>query len=174
MSRINYDLSQIRGFVFDVDGVLSPSVIPMSSEGEPMRMANIKDGYVIQLAAKLGYHMAIITGGRSAAIEHRFSALGVNDIYQGAGVKIDILKQWTADKDLRPDEIIYIGDDIPDIQCLEFAGLSCCPHDAAYDVKAIAQYISPHDGGYGCVRDILEQVLRAQKKWMHEAKAFGW
>lgn len=174
MSGINYDLKKIRGFVFDVDGVLSPSVIPMSENGEPMRMANIKDGYALQLAAKLGYHMAIITGGESAAIKNRFSALGIKDIYQKASYKIGVFENWMKDNGLKPEEVIYIGDDIPDLKCMRLAGLPCAPHDAVWEARETALYVSRFDGGYGCVRDVVEQVLKAKGEWMSDAKAFGW
>ena len=174
MSSINYDLKLIRGFVFDVDGVLSPSVIPMSEEGEPMRKANIKDGYVLQLAAKLGYKLAIITGGRSEAVYNRFSALGFKDIYQKAAHKIDIFREWMDRNDLKPEEVVYMGDDIPDLKCMRLAGLPCAPRDAAWEARETASYVSRFDGGYGCVRDVVEQVLKAKGEWMADDKAFGW
>ncbi len=174
MSAINYDLKVIKAFVFDVDGVLSPSVIPMSADGEPMRMANVKDGYALQLAAKLGYKMAIITGGRSEAVRLRFNALGIKDIYQKAEYKIDIFNQWLDDNNLAPAQVVYIGDDIPDHQCMLAAGLSCAPADAAPEIREIATYVSRFNGGYGCVRDVIEQVLRARGQWLHREKAFGW
>ena len=145
MSKINYDLERIKGIVFDVDGVLSPSTIPMDSEGMPSRMVNIKDGYALQLAVKLGYKIAIITGGYSPAIKARFNGLGITDIYMKAGKKIDVLKQWMDANGLLVEEVAYVGDDIP-----------------------------PVNGGYGVARDLLEEIMRAQGKWMTSAKAFGW
>lgn len=174
MSGINYDLKKIRAFAFDVDGVLSPSVIPMDEDGNPMRMANIKDGYALQLAAKLGYRMAIITGGRSRAVENRYTALGIEDIYQGAAHKLEIFENWMKLRNLRPEETVYIGDDIPDLKCMRIAGLAVAPHDAAREACETAHYISRFDGGYGCVRDVLEQVMKAQGKWLSDAHAFGW
>ncbi len=174
MSSINYDLKIIKGFAFDVDGVLSPSVIPMSENGDPMRMANIKDGYALQLAAKLGYKIAIITGGQSDAILNRFSALGIKDIFQKAAHKIGIFETWMLDNGLQPEEVVYIGDDIPDLKCMRLAGLPCSPRDGAWEARQTALYVSRFDGGYGCVRDVVEQVLKAKGEWMSDAKAFGW
>ena len=174
MSGINYDLTKIKGFVFDVDGVLSPSVIPMSADGEPMRMANIKDGYALQLAAKYDYKMAIITGGNSPAIYNRFSALGIKDIYQKASHKLEILEKWITDNGLTPEEVIYIGDDIPDLKCMRHVGLPCAPNDACWEARETAVYVSRFNGGYGCVRDIVEQVLKANNQWLSDARAFGW
>lgn len=174
MSGINYDLTKIKGFVFDVDGVLSPSVIPMSKDGEPLRMANIKDGYALQLAAKLGYEMAIITGGESIAVQNRFSALGIKDIFQKVAHKIGVFESWMKDKSLSPDEVVYIGDDIPDLKCMRAAGLPCAPNDAAWEARETATYVSRFNGGYGCVRDVVEQVLKAKGEWLADDKAFGW
>ncbi|MDE7396291.1 MAG: HAD hydrolase-like protein [Muribaculum sp.] len=174
MSKIPYDLSKVRGIVFDVDGVLSPSCIPLGNDGMPCRMVNIKDGYAIQLAVKQGLKIAIITGGVSEAVRTRFQGLGVNDIYMGKAVKIDILTRWMADNNLNSDEVIYVGDDIPDYVCMRHVGLAVAPRDAAVDIKSVAGYISPVDGGHGVARDILEEVLKAKGLWMNDEKAFGW
>lgn len=174
MSSINYDLKRIKAFVFDVDGVLSPSVIPLGTDGMPTRMANIKDGYALQLAAKLDYPMAIITGGDSIAVKKRFTILGIKDIYLKAGHKIDILKNWIEQNGLQPEEVIYFGDDIPDLKCMRYVGLACAPRDAAWEARETANYVSRFDGGYGCVRDVLEQVFKAKGEWLNDANAFGW
>ena len=174
MSGINYDLHKIRGMAFDVDGVLSPSTIPMDSEGTPMRMVNIKDGYAMQLAVKLGFHIAIITGGNTEAVRVRFHSLGVEDIYLSAANKLEIFTEWMSLHDLKPEEVMYMGDDIPHLKCLRAAGLPCCPNDAAWEVKQTAQYISRFGGGYGCGRDVMEQIIKAHGLWMKDAKAFGW
>jgi len=174
MSGINYNLTKIRGFAFDVDGVLSPSTIPMSESGEPMRMVNIKDGYALQLAAKQGYHIAIITGGRTESVRFRYVALGINDIYLGASHKIGIFKEWMSSRGLAPDEVAYMGDDIPDLMCMREAGLACAPADACHEALMTAAYISRFNGGNGCARDIIEQVLRAKGDWMKDEAAFGW
>ena len=174
MSRINYDLTRIKAFVFDVDGVLSPSTIPLSESGVPTRMVNIKDGYALQLAIKHGYRIAIITGADSQAIRVRFEGLGITDIYLKASQKIPILKDWMTRNNLQSEEVVYVGDDIPDIEAMKAVGLAVAPADAADDVKEIAGYISPVNGGYGVGRDVVEQVMRTNGDWMSSAKAFGW
>lgn len=174
MSAINYDLSRLRAVVFDVDGVLSPATIPMDAEGNPMRMANIKDGYALQLAVKRGLKIAIITGADSPAVEKRFSALGIKDIFTRAAMKRPLLEQWMAENGLTAEETAYVGDDIPDYQPMEIVGLPIAPADAAEEIKQIARYISPARGGYGVARDVLEQVLRDRGQWMTDHHAFGW
>lgn len=168
------DLTQIKGIAFDVDGVLSPSTIPMSEDGMPCRMLNIKDGYAIQLAVKKGLKLAIISGGRSDAVEMRYRSLGVKDIYMGAAFKLPLFEQWLKDADLDASEVIFVGDDIPDLHAMRAAGLSVAPADAALQVKEIADYVSPNIGGHGVARDIIEQVLSAQGLWMDDEHAFGW
>lgn len=174
MSKINYDLTLIKGIVFDVDGVLSPSTIPLGEDGMPTRMVNIKDGYALQLAAKAGYKLAIITGADSQAISLRYKALGITDIFQKASKKLPIFINWMESCGLTPDQVVFVGDDVPDICCLEAAGLSVVPADACADAKAIAQYISPITGGYGVARDIIEEIMRNNGQWMSDTEAFGW
>lgn len=174
MSAIDYDLKKIRAFAFDVDGVLSPSTIPLSVEGEPLRMVNIKDGYAIQLAVKLGYGIGIFTGGKSHGVRVRFEGLGVRDIYMGASVKLPLLKEWMASRSLSPEEVLYMGDDIPDLPAMRFAGLACAPHDAVWETKETALYVSRFSGGYGCARDVIEQTMKAQGVWLNDKTAFGW
>ncbi len=174
MSKINYDLTLIKGIVFDVDGVLSPSTIPLGEDGMPIRMVNIKDGYALQLAAKAGYKLAIITGADSQAISLRYKALGITDIFQKASKKLPIFINWMESCGLTPDQVVFVGDDVPDICCLEAAGFSVVPADACADAKAIAQYISPITGGYGVARDIIEEIMRSNGQWMSDTEAFGW
>ena len=173
MSTINYDLSRIKALAFDVDGVLSSTTVPLHPSGEPMRTVNIKDGYAIQLAVKKGLHIAIITGGRTEAVRIRFAALGVKDLYMGSAVKIHDFRDFRDKYGLSDDEILYMGDDVPDIEVMRECGLPCCPKDAVPEVKSVAKYISYADGGRGCGRDVVEQVLIAHGKWMAE-DAFGW
>lgn len=173
MSRINDDLSRIKAFVFDVDGVLSSDTIPLHPNGEPMRMVNIKDGYAIQLAVKHGYTVAIITGGYTEAIRLRFESLKVPYIYMGAKVKTTEFADLLQKTGLKPEEILYMGDDIPDFEVMKQVGLPTCPADAVPEIKAISHYISPKNGGFGCGRDVIEQVMKAQGQWMN-GEAFGW
>lgn len=174
MSAIDYDLTRIRAFAFDVDGVLSPSTIPVDCDGQPQRMANIKDGYALQLAVKSGYHIAIITGGKTENVRLRYEMLGIHDIFLGASMKLPILKQWMEQKGLSPDEVAYMGDDIPDLQAMRHVGLSCTPNDGCTECRMTARYISRFGGGYGCARDVIEQTLKANGQWLADDKAFGW
>lgn len=171
---INYNLTIIKGLVFDVDGVLSPATVPMNDNGEPQRMVNIKDGYALQLAIKEGYKIAIITGSTTESVRHRYEALGIKDIYLGASNKLEVLKKWLAEVDLSAENVLYMGDDIPDLQCMERAGLSCTPADGCIEARKIACYTSHVNGGYGCARDVIEQVMKANGNWMKDTTAFGW
>lgn len=174
MSGISYNLTDIKAFAFDVDGVLSASTIPLHISGEPMRMINIKDGYAIQLAIKLGYPIAIITGGKTEAVRKRFASLGVTDLYMGAAVKLPIYDEWLAKHGLCDAQVAFMGDDVPDLEIMRRAGLSAAPADACNDCLAEASYISPYSGGNGCARDLIEQVLRANGDWLKDRHAFGW
>lgn len=171
---INYDLKRIRAIIFDVDGVLSCETIPLHPSGEPMRTVNIKDGYAIQLAQKQGLRIVIMTGGTTESVRLRYEHLGMEDIYMGCSVKIRTYKMFMEKYGLRDDEIIYMGDDIPDYEVMQQCGCPCCPADACPDIKSISKYISRYKGGQGCARDVIEQVLRAQGKWLSDDKAFGW
>ena len=176
MSTINYDLKKIRALLLDVDGVLSANVIPMNPEGEPMRTVNIKDGYSLHLAAKMGMKLGIITGGKTEAVRKRFLALGLKDedIYLGSSVKIYDYCDFRDRHGLKDEEILYVGDDIPDLEVMRACGLPCCPRDAAPEVKAAARYISYANGGYGVGRDVVEQVLKVHGLWLADEQAFGW
>ncbi|MCD7971569.1 MAG: HAD-IIIA family hydrolase [Candidatus Azobacteroides sp.] len=171
---INYDLNKIKALLFDVDGVLSQSVIVLDVSGEPMRTVNIKDGYAIQLAVKKGLHVGIITGGNTKAVEMRFANLGVTHIYMGAAVKTVCLEDFMQKTGLKAEEILYMGDDIPDYEIMKRVGLPVCPADAAPEIKELSVYISPFTGGQGCGRDVIEQVMRVKGYWMSDAHAFGW
>lgn len=174
MSSINYDLSKIKGFAFDVDGVLSPSVIPLHPNGEPMRCVSVKDGYALQLAIKHGYQVAVITGGNTEAVRKRFMGLGVQTVILGADMKLQFFEEWLKNTGLKPEEVVYAGDDIPDYEAMRHAGLSVAPADAAPEIKEIAKYISPLNGGQGVGREIIEQVMKAKGEWLADKNAFGW
>jgi len=171
---INYDLKKIKAIAFDVDGVLSADLVTLHPGGEPMRTVNIKDGYAIQLAVKMGLHIAIITGGNTHSVRLRYEHLGVEDIYMKASVKIKIYQEFLSKYGYTDDEVIFMGDDVPDYEVMKRCGCPCCPADACSDIKEISIYVSDKNGGYGCGRDVIEQVLRAQDKWLKDAKAFGW
>ncbi len=174
MSRIDYDLSKIKAVVFDIDGVLSPTTVPMSEDGNPARMVNVRDGYALQFAIKHGFKIAIISGGTGDSLLKRYNKLGINDVYLGAGRKIDILSSWMEANSLNPDEVAYVGDDIPDYEPMLAVGLKVTPRDGAWQLKEIATYISPVDGGHGVARDLLEQILTVKGLWMKTDNAFGW
>ncbi len=165
MSNFKEDLMKVKAFAFDVDGVLSAQVIPLHPNGEPMRTANIKDGFAIQLAVKLGYPLAIITGGKTEAVFKRYQSLGVPDIYMGSSEKLQDFRAWTEKNDLDPENILYMGDDLPDYPVMQKVGIPVCPSDAVEEIKSLCKYISHFSGGEGCVRDVMEQVLRAQGNW---------
>lgn len=173
MSSINYDLTKIKALLFDVDGVLSSEMIPLHPSGEPMRMVNIKDGFALQLAVKKGFEVGIITGGKTEAVRIRFAGLGLQHLYLGSSHKMDSFNDFLQKTGLNLDEILFMGDDIPDYQVMKLVGLPCCPADAAPEIKEISKYISQKCGGEGCGRDVIEQVLKAQGKWMSD-EAFGW
>lgn len=174
MSSINYDLTKIKGFAFDVDGVLSPSVIPLHPNGEPMRCVSIKDGYALQFAVKMGYEVAIITGGKTEAVRKRFEGLGIKHVIMGADKKLAYFKEWLEKTGLTPDEVVYAGDDIPDYEVMQLAGLSIAPADAAHEIKSVAKYVSHICGGYGIGREIVEQVMKSKGEWLADERAFGW
>lgn len=174
MSKIPYDLKKIKAVVFDIDGVLSTSTIFLADDGVPRRSVNTKDGYAMQLAAKKGIKLAIITGAVSPGIRERYNKLGVKDIYSGASMKLPVLKKWMFQNRLNPDQVVFVGDDIPDFECMRHVALSVAPADAAIDILRIAKYISPLTGGNGVARELLEEILKANGLWALDESAFGW
>ncbi|MDD4922267.1 MAG: HAD hydrolase family protein, partial [Bacteroidales bacterium] len=153
---------------------LSSNVIPLHVSGEPMRTANLKDGYAIVQAVKKGLVIAIISGGRSDAVRKRFEALGVTYIYLGASDKKKDFEDFLQKTGMKPEEVAYMGDDIPDYEVMLRVGLPACPADAASEIKSVAKYISHVNGGEGCGRDLIEQIMKAQGLWMMGTEAFGW
>ncbi|MDR2496461.1 MAG: HAD hydrolase family protein [Tannerellaceae bacterium] len=173
MSSIPYDLHRIKAVVFDVDGVLSGNTISLLPDGDPMRTVNIKDGYALQLAVKKQLHVGIISGARTASLHTRFAKLGITHIYLGSSIKLDDYYDFRALTQLDDDQILYAGDDIPDYHVMSRVGLPVAPADAAPEIKSIARYISPCNGGDGVARDVIEQIMKVQGLWMDE-EAFGW
>lgn len=167
MHEIKKLLRSIKAFVFDVDGVFTDSTIMLHPGGGFIRMMNVKDGFAVQHAVKMGYHIAVITGSRSAMIRRRFSYLGVRDIYMRSSSKTVDFNKFSAKYNLEKENILYMGDDLPDYEVMTKAGFPCCPTDAAEEIKQISVYISDRKGGEGCVRDVIEQVMRVQGKWMN-------
>lgn len=165
MTNYKQRLAQITTLIFDVDGVLTDGKIMITTEGEMYRQMDTKDGYALKCALNEGLKVVIISGGTNEGVRDRLKALGVFDIYMGAHHKLEAFRDLLDNYSISPDTILYMGDDIPDIPVMEKVGVSCCPNDAVEDVLAMADYVSPKKGGAGCVRDILEQVLRVQGKW---------
>ena len=159
----------IRTFIFDVDGVLTNSELIILESGKLLRKMNVRDGYAIKRAIHKGYHVAIITGGKSAGVVTRLQGLGVEDIHFGIDDKVDAYREIVHTHKLKPIEILYMGDDFPDIEVMQKVGIAACPKDAAHEVIEIADYISPRAGGKGCVRDVIEKVLRLHGKWVEES-----
>jgi 3-deoxy-D-manno-octulosonate 8-phosphate phosphatase (KDO 8-P phosphatase) len=173
MSNIKYDLTKIKAFLFDVDGVLSFDCIPLSEAGDPVRMANVKDGYALQLAVKQGFQVGIITGAYTENIRYRFERLGVRHIYLSSWTKINDYEDFLAKTGLKDEEIAFAGDDIPDYEVMKRVGLPIAPASAAPEIKEIAKFISQKKGGEGIAREIIEQTMKAQGKWL-QGDAFGW
>lgn len=172
---INYKekLIDITTLIFDFDGVLSDGKVLVMPDGEQLRMSNVRDGYAIQLAIKKGLNIAIISGGRSVSMQKRFEALNVVDVFLGVDNKFNKFEEYLKSKNVTTDEVLYMGDDIPDYHVMKASALATCPADAAEEIKAIAHYISKYNGGEGCVRDIIEQVLKVKGLWFDE-EAFIW
>src|SRR5215217_1317631 len=159
-------LKDITTFVFDVDGVLTDGSVLLTDTGEQARAFNIKDGYALQLAVKCGYNVCAISGSRSKIAIMRLNSLGITDVYVGAQVKVDKLKLYMEEKHVIGSKVLYMGDDIPDLDVMKLVGLPTCPADAAEEIKEASLYVSPIAGGRGCVRDVIEKVLKVQGKWM--------
>ncbi|MGY5846784.1 KdsC family phosphatase [Salegentibacter sp. HM20] len=159
-------LNQIKCFVFDVDGVLTDGSIQISTQGELLRTMNMKDGYAMKAAQQAGYTVCIISGGKNEGVRSRLRGLGLTDIYLGVDDKVEQLDEFLDIYNISRDEVLYMGDDIPDYYVMQDVGLPCCPQDAAAEVKAISKYISHKKGGKGCVRDVIEQVMKVQGKWI--------
>ena len=171
---INYDLKKIKAIIFDVDGVLSCETITLPAEGVPLRTVNIKDGYAIRLAMKLGLRIVVMTGATVDAIKHRYEGLGMEDIYMSCSVKIKTYESFLQKYGLADENIMYMGDDIPDLEVMRRVGCPVCPKDACPEVREASIYVSHRNGGCGCARDVIEQTLRAQGLWQMNATAFGW
>jgi len=167
-------MPQITTFIFDVDGVLTNGNVRVTETGELLREMNIKDGYALKTALTAGYRVCIISGGTNEGVRARFMALGITDIYLGTHHKTDQFEDYTVLYGIKPEEILYMGDDIPDYQVMKIVGLPCCPKDAVPEIQHISSYISHKNGGKGCVRDVIEQVLKVQGKWdfQFDAKLF--
>jgi 3-deoxy-D-manno-octulosonate 8-phosphate phosphatase (KDO 8-P phosphatase) len=158
----------IKTFVFDLDGVLTDGSLLILNDTEWLRKMDIKDGYAMHIAADNGYKMVVISGSISEQAKKRLAHLGVSDVFMKVAGKRELLLKYIAEKNLSPAEVLYMGDDIPDYGCMDIVGVSCCPADAVSELKRIVKYVSPFNGGHGCVRDVIEKVLKLNDKWKVE------
>ena len=164
----------INCFAFDVDGVLTNGSLLISPGGEWLRQMNIKDGYALQLAIKKGYQVLILSGAKSDPVADRLSKLGISQIFQGIEDKAGQLKTCIQSLKLEADKLLFMGDDIPDYGALQVAGLPCCPADAVIEIRNSSKYISPFAGGQGCVRDVIEKVLKLNGHWSLGTDVKSW
>lgn len=173
MANFKEDIIRVKAFVFDIDGVLSSQTIALNSFGVPSRTVNLRDGYAIQLAVKKGYYVGIISGSSSKEYQKRLKLLGVKDVYLRSRHKLENFNNFIEKHKLNRSDVIFMGDDIPDFEVMKASGIPVCPSDADSEIKQISAYISDKKGGEGCVRDIIEQVLRLHHNWM-DSEAFTW
>ena len=158
-------LPKISTFIFDVDGVLTNGILTIMPSGELVRHMNVKDGYAMKIALNKGFRVCIISGGTNQAVKSRLAALGMEDIYLGAHDKIQQYNEIVGKYNLSAENVLYMGDDIPDLPVMQKVGLASCPNDAVPEIQNASKYISNLKGGEGCVRDVIEQVLKVQGKW---------
>ena len=164
-------LKIISTFVFDVDGVFTDGTVLITTDGELLRKMNIQDGYAVKTALKKGYRICIITGGTNEGVRKRLQGLGVTDIYLGADLKEQTLEDYLELYEIDPANVLYMGDDLPDLPCLQMVGLPTCPQNAVPEIKAVCKYVSPKSGAEGCVRDVIEQVLKVKGDWQDNFSA---
>ena len=165
MGNFKEDIARTEAFIFDVDGVMTDGGIIPTLDGDFIRRYNAKDGYALGYAVKMGYKVCIITGGRGKTLENRLRMLGINRYYTDCMDKITAMREYFADEGIDPAHAIYMGDDIPDLECMQMVGIPVCPADACSEVVEASRYVSEFEGGRGAVRDIVEQVLRARGDW---------
>ncbi|WP_317898251.1 KdsC family phosphatase [Aurantibacillus circumpalustris] len=165
MLNFKQKLNKITTIIFDVDGVMTDGKVLVMESGEMVRNMNSKDGYALNLAVKKGYRIAVISGGNNFAIKNALDRNGVKDVFIKQHDKLACYNEYKTQNNLSDEEIVFMGDDLPDHEIMSRTGLAVCPNDAATEIKEICHYISPKNGGEGCVRDIIEQVLRVQGNW---------
>jgi len=159
-------MNDITTFIFDVDGVLTDGSVFVSTDGEMLRTMNIRDGYALKSAVDCGYNVCIISGGSNEGVRVRLRNLGITDIHLGVSDKVATFDEYTEIYNIKQEEVLYMGDDIPDYHVMQLVGLPSCPQDACPEIKSISKYISHKNGGKGAVRDVIEQVMKVQGKWM--------
>jgi 3-deoxy-D-manno-octulosonate 8-phosphate phosphatase (KDO 8-P phosphatase) len=155
----------VKVFVFDIDGVLTDGTLHVQESGELLRRMNIKDGYALQLAVKKGYKVWVISGGSSSAVKKRLEGLGVTEVHISVKDKVTLLTELATAAGVQAEQMLYMGDDMPDIAAMQYCGLRTCPADAVGELRQIAHYISPLNGGSGCVRDVIEKVMKINGHW---------
>lgn len=158
-------MNDITTFIFDVDGVLTDGTVHVSQTGEMLREMNIRDGFAMKAAVESNYHVCIISGGSNEGVRIRLRNLGIKDIYLGSPDKVETFKEYCDIYNIKPEQVLYMGDDIPDYHVMKLVGLPTCPQDASPEIKEISNYISHKNGGKGAVRDVIEQVMKVQDKW---------
>lgn len=159
-------MNDITTFIFDVDGVLTDSSVHITPTGEMLRVMNIRDGFAMKAAVESGYHVCIISGGSNEGVRIRLRNLGITDIHLACPDKVETFKEYTDIYNIKPEQVLYMGDDIPDYHVMKLVGLPTCPLDSSPEIKEISSYVSHKNGGRGAVRDVIEQVMRVQGKWM--------
>jgi 3-deoxy-D-manno-octulosonate 8-phosphate phosphatase (KDO 8-P phosphatase) len=166
-------LTPVKTLIFDVDGVMTDGSVQVTTNKEMLRTMNVKDGFAIQLAVRKGYKIVIISGGTCEGVRYRFSLLGVEDIFLGVSNKVAVFDDYITKIGVLPEEVLYMGDDIPDYQVMAMVGVPVCPADAAEEIKSVSKYISSFKGGEGCVRDVIEQVMKVHGTWFND-DGFHW
>ncbi|OCB76134.1 KdsC family phosphatase [Flavobacterium crassostreae] len=159
-------MNDITTFIFDIDGVLTDSAVFITTQGEMLRTMNVRDGYAMKAAIENGYNVCVISGGSNEGVRVRLRNLGITDIHLGTPDKVATFKEYIELYHINPESVLYMGDDIPDYHVMQLVGLPSCPQDAAAEIKNIATYISHKNGGKGAARDVIEQVMKVQGKWM--------
>ncbi len=158
-------MNHITTFIFDVDGVLTDSSVHVTENGEMLRIMNIRDGFALKAALESGYNVCIISGGNNEGVRIRLKNLGISDIYLASPNKVATFNEYVDLYNIKPEQVLYMGDDIPDFHVMQLVGLPTCPQDSSPEIKAISKYISHKNGGKGAVREVIEQVMKVQGKW---------
>lgn len=167
-------LPHVKTMIFDVDGVLTDGSVTLLPNGEQVRKMSSRDGFAIQLAVKKGYKIIVITGGSSQMVKQKLEQLGVKEVYLKSYNKIEVFEDVCVMHNLNPERVLYMGDDLPDYEVMKRVGVPCCPENAAWEIREISSYISPLKGGEGCVRDVIEKVLRSQQNWVNTNGDLEW
>lgn len=166
-------LKDIKVLIFDYDGVLTDGTVLTLQNCEQVRPGNVKDGYALQFAVRKGFRIVILSGGYSESMLARCKTLGITELYFDKRNKLEVYKNYIKENNIMPEQVMFMGDDIPDLQVMKEVGLATCPADAVEEIKNVSDYISPYCGGKGCVRDIIEQIMKVQGKWL-DNDAFTW